>query len=102
MMLFSNFLVDGVLHLPEKLTLDELKTMDFSTALSLPEKVKVCGKAVKTCDSIGIAALVYLLKQAHAENVVLEWVNLPPTVLTLLNLYDLNNKDLIANAGKSD
>ncbi len=90
----------GHLQVVENLTRQQLQPQSFQPLGRLPAAIQVNLVQVKSCDSIGIAALVWLLRQAHQQNSTLRWVNIPPAVSHLLALYHLEDEELIADAGR--
>lgn len=93
----------AALRLPSALTAAALCSYDFSKktpALSMP--LRIDGSAVEQCDSVGIAALVWLLQCCLRAGQMPQFVHLPDAVLPLLDLYKLHNRNLICNAGTTD
>lgn len=86
------------LQLPARLTAETLQGQDFSQALNLPPQLTIDAAALAVCDSAGIAALLWLSKQAQQQDCQLLWQNLAPSVRNLLQLYELDKQGLIDDA----
>lgn len=83
-------LINGVLTLHPIFTVtlfdgQPLEQAEFST-----ETLIINGENVRQCDSVGIAALIWLTEKAREENVSLIWKNLPSAITHLLDLYELD------------
>lgn len=90
------------LTLPEILTASGLQGEDFTSTLHLPPILMVSAANVRECDSVGIAALLWLLQQAERCGSMVQFQTLPTVITQLLDLYDLHNKELIFDAGTTD
>lgn len=87
-------IVDGRLELPERLTFETFKDFAFRS-FSLPKRFVVDATSVRSCDSVGLAALLWLLREALKQNSEISWQNLHGTLLLQLKLYNLYQEGLI-------
>lgn len=93
---------ENVFYLQENLNAEALAAADFSAVVEFPPEVRINAARVRTCDSVGVAALIWLLRSAVAQGVEPRWEALSAPVRTLLELYELNREGLIADAGTTD
>lgn len=84
------------------LTIKTLGQARFQRLPKLPQKLQVDCGGITHCDSTGVAALVWLLQQGQKQHCTIVWQHIPVPVERLLALYQLDDEELIADAGKSD
>lgn len=93
---------DGCLRLPARLCAEEVARMDFSRPPVLPAQLRVEAEGLKDCDSAGIAALLWLLRQAQMQDSALVWQGFSPRLQALLRLYDVDRQGLLSDARAAD
>lgn len=78
----------GVLELAENLTVEQFKNLKIK-AFKIPQDLRVDAKNLKNCDSSGISAILWLIKEAKNQQRQVALINLPFTALRLIKLYGL-------------
>ena len=86
------------LVLPSALTAQSLRDTAFTNLSELPRTLRVDLGALTHCDSAGIAALIWLLRQAVAKDCRISWHHIAAPLRQLLTLYQLDTKELIVDA----
>ncbi len=90
---------NGKIVLPAVLTAKVLRDSSYETLPELPKTLQVDCTFLERCDSTGIAALVWLLRQAVAQDCRVRWRYIDDSLRRLLTLYQLDTKELIVDAG---
>lgn len=80
----------GVLRLAPELTVRTLEGQRLDTLTLDIRHLVIDASTLLHCDSIGVAALLWLLQQTGQKNIGLSWRNLPPVLTDLLDLYELD------------
>lgn len=80
----------GVLQLAPNLTVHSLDRQSLDDITLDISVLTVDGSKLLHCDSVGVAALLWLLQQTAHHNITLSWKNLPPVLTDLLDLYELD------------
>lgn len=88
----------GRILLPAALTAQSLRGVAFTDVSGLPETLEIDFRALKHCDSAGIAALIWLLGQTIARDCRISWHRIGKPLRQLLTLYQLDTRELIVDA----
>ena len=81
----------NTLRLPVSLRLKDCERINWERLNFPAAAICVDAAVLESVDSIGVAALVVLLRKARAQQVSIEWINISRPLRNMLAVYELDN-----------
>lgn len=79
------------LILPDSLRLSDCEAIDWDKVTFPGKSVVIDASHIHAVDSIGIAALVLLLRKAYEQKITVKWIGLGQQLRNMLAVYELDN-----------